>query len=217
MRCVVFTMLVLVAYHCGYAQDVVHIVDKGESLSLIALNYTQDSTHSSQIAEYNKIKNPALLAEGMKITIPQQILKKTARFKTPDGLTFKEYYAIGERSAGLGNYFKAEGYFYTTFVIEKNPATFFNYLLACFKQEKYDFVLSEYGATTYRSAKLSYLIGLTYEAQGAIDRAVDKYRESIAYEPRYFLPYKALSAVYKKMNRGTDADAVMQSFREQMK
>lgn len=216
MRTIALLMVFIIGVHV-YAQDIVHIVDKGESLSLIALNYTQNALLATEIASVNKIKNPSLLSEGMKIVIPQQMLNLASRFKTPDGLTFKEYYAIGEKAATLGNNFKAEGYFYTTFVIEKNPATYFNYLLAMYKQGKYAQVLSEYGSQNYRSAKLSYLIGLTYEAQGNVERAIDKYRESIAYEPRYFLPYKALGAVYKKMNRTSDADAILQAFREQMK
>lgn len=216
MRTIALLMVFIIGIHV-YAQDIVHSVDKGESLSLIALNYTQNALLATEIASVNKIKNPSLLSEGMKIVIPQKMLNLASRFKTPDGLTFKEYYAIGEKATVAGNYFKAEGYFYTTFVIEKNPATYFNYLLAMYKQGKYEQVLSEYGSQNYRSAKLSYLIGLTYEAQGNVERAIDKYRESIAYEPRYFLPYKALGAVYKKMNRASDADAILQAFREQMK
>ncbi len=217
MRSIGFYIVVLCAILKLNAIDIVHIVEKRESLSLIALNYSRDPAYAEEIASLNAIKNPSLLTEGMKIVIPEKILNKAERFKTPDGLTFKEYFSIGERAAQQENYFKAEGYFYTSFIIEKNPATFFNYLLAKYKQGKYKDLLKEYTETTYRSAKLSYLAGLSYEMEGNTERAVEKYRESIAYEPKYFLPYKALSVVYKKMNRVTDADAMLQSFREQMK
>ncbi len=216
MRSCLLIVLLMIPLLLNAAGDINHVVEKNETLSLIALNYTGNAAFADQIAAANSLKINQTIPVGYHIKIPEKIIHTISRYKVPDGLSFEECYTIAERVAGEENYFKAEGYFFACFVLDKNAATMFNYLLAMFKQQRYEDVIKDYSGQTYRSAKLSYIVGLSYEMLEKIDKAIDLYRESIAYEPKYYLPYKALNVLYKKMNKVDEADKVLNSFREQV-
>lgn len=61
--------------------DIVHVVQSGENLSLIAAWYTGDSSNSKRIARINGLQTPDRLKTGMKLRIPRYLVKNEKPLK----------------------------------------------------------------------------------------------------------------------------------------
>lgn len=195
-----------------FSNEIVHQVEKKESLSLIALNYTNDSGNYKKIAKMNNIKNINKVPVGYKIKISKKLLHLSEYFKVPDGLNFHYYYKIGEGSYKKENYFKASGYFYKAFVLEKNNASIYNYLLSLYKLNRYKKIIEEYNRYKFKSAKIFYLLGLSHKNINQLDKTVEFLKKSITFSPEYFLPYKSLSIIYKKIGKSEEAENIIKKF-----
>ena len=207
----VFFLIFFLAVSLAFSA--IHVVEKGETLSLIALNYTGSASNLKKLAEFNGLNPNTPIYAGMKIAIPDNLYKPIKKYIVPAGFSFETYFKSAEMAVGEGDYFKASGYYYKVFRMKENAVTLFNYLLALFHRGFYNEIL-RYEKSSYKSAKLFYLFGLTNEKLDRIDKAEYYYKMSIKFAPTYFLPYRALNIIYKKENRPDKAKEILVKFKK---
>ncbi len=137
MKAVVLSLVTLLFTTAVWGEDIIHMVTKGETLSLVSLNYTGSSRKTDSIARYNRIRKPDKISQGTLVKIPREIYAPLDEYRVPAGLSHKDYFQLGITAARRKNYFKAAGYFHASQLKKSNSSALYNSVLAAYLQGKY--------------------------------------------------------------------------------
>ncbi len=149
-----------------HSQPRQYTVSAGETLSLIALNYTGRADNADRIASFNGIKKPDSIRAGQRLIIPGELYAPVRDFIAPGGHSEAEYFNTAAAAAAQGDLFKASGYFAAAYRAGGAPEALYNQALALYYMGRFGQAADLMEKASGKTPEVSVLLALCYFAEG---------------------------------------------------
>ncbi|HDS03815.1 MAG TPA: hypothetical protein ENN72_08955 [Firmicutes bacterium] len=176
-----------------------HNVEKGESLSMIVLNYTGTIEHVSFVARHNGIKRPDTIHAGQTIKIPLSLFCPASAYSVPEGFDAGYYKERGLAAVKEKNLYKAYGYLFKGYQKEPTAKSLKNVFLALYRLGRYESLLALHGKENEKSGESLMLAAFSAFALGKEEEG-----EAFLREAREKFPGFSQAEAALKYLEGTD-------------